>query len=68
VFPVAMPMAEITGSAAITFARKAPSQTAGDARVPNMRTPASAMPVGGHTTVTCGATNARLNPSRAAPK
>jgi hypothetical protein len=32
------------------------------------RVATSAMPVGGHTTVTWGATNARLSPNRAAPK
>ena len=67
VFPVAMPAATAIG-ATEAFASSAPIQTPGQTRRPRSITAASAMPVGGHTTVTCGATNASSSPSFAAAK
>ncbi len=67
VFPVAIPTA--TGSeATVAFANSAPIQTPGQARSPNRTSAANAMPVGGHTAVAWGATNASASPSFAAPK
>jgi len=63
-----MPIAVTRGALAVAFARKAPSAMPGQSRYPNKRRAASAMPVGGHTAVTCSATNAIDRPSLAAPK
>jgi hypothetical protein len=49
-----------------TFATKAPSLTNGQSAGPPSSKAASAIPVGAQTVVTCSATNATREPSRAA--
>jgi hypothetical protein len=56
------------GALVVAFARKAPSAMPAQARYLNKRRAARAMPVGGHTAVTCSATHAIVRPSLAAPK
>ena len=68
VFPTAIPPAVQSGWSRVALARKAPRVMPGQARGPSTRSAASAMPVGGQTTVTCLATKANLNPSFAAAK
>src|SRR5262249_39344848 len=57
-----------SGSLEVALAKKAPSAIPGQTRYPSSRTAASARPVGGHTSVTCSATDARLRPILAAAK
>lgn len=68
VFPMAMPPAVQSGSLAVALARNAPARMPGQTRYPSTSAAASAMPVGGHTAVTCSATVANERPSLAAAK
>jgi hypothetical protein len=68
VFPVAIPHAARNGACVSAFATTAPSAMPGHTCGPSSSNTASAMPVGGHTAVTCSATNAIESPSFAATK
>jgi hypothetical protein len=69
VFPTAMTAATSSGVlGVVAFAANAPAQMAGNAGGPRSTAAAMAMPVGGHTTVTCSATTAFARPSFAAAK
>ena len=63
VLPVAIGAAVQIGALVIALATKAPIQIAGHNRGLQSSKAAMAMPLGGHTVVTCSATNATLNPS-----
>ena len=66
VFPSAMPQAVPTGSWCVILATNAPSAIPGVRRLPSTSSAASAMPVGGHTSVTWSATSASRSPRFAA--
>ena len=66
VFPVAIAAAVQTGSELSALLANAPSQIPGQTRYPQSKRAASAMPVGGHTAVTCFVVNANEKPSFAA--
>ena len=65
VLPAAMPAAASAGAAVSRFAMNAPSQMAGHMPRPHRSVAATAIPVGAQTVVTCSATKAKWNPSRA---
>lgn len=66
VFPVAIAAAVQSGSALSPLLTNAPIHMPGHARYPQRSKAASAIPVGGHTAVTCLVANASENPSSAA--
>jgi hypothetical protein len=63
-----IPAAVARRALVVAFARNAPRAMPGQARYPRRRRAARAMPVDGHTAVTCSATNAIDKPTLAATK
>ena len=66
--PVPMPQAVATETPVETLTRVAPMATPGHSRMPPRSKAARAMPVGGHTSVTCAPTVASRRPTLAAAK
>ena len=68
VLPLAIPSDVQADPAVVTLTRNAPAKSAGQTRYPSSSVAASAMPVGGHTVVALGCTEARVRPTFPATK
>ena len=68
VLPSAMPAAVINDGLSVALIANAPRKTPGQTERPNNNSATSAMPVGGHTAVTCCVVKASNKPNLAATK